>query len=190
MDRGGQVGGAVSLSRIGRQAALAAIGFMLIALAARPALAQLVFGSPGDPPKVAIGAGAFDITPNNHKDSKTAAEFRGEYRFGDMFWIVAPFVGVQGTSDGAFYGYGGFGFDVNFTPNLVLTPNVAAGYFAPGSGTRLGYPLEFRSGAELAWRFADMSRLGVAVHHISNAGLGKHNPGEQEVLLMYSFPFR
>ena len=107
-----------------------------------------------------------------------------------MFWIIAPFVGVQGTSDGAFYGYGGFGFDVNFSPNLVLTPNVAAGYFAPGSGTRLGYPLEFRSGAELAWRFADMSRLGVAVHHISNAGLGKHNPGEQEILLMYSFPFR
>ena len=182
-------GAAVSLWSIGRQAALAAIGLTLIAFAPTTASAQLTFGSPGDPPKVAVGAGAFDITPGNHRDSKTAAEFRGEYRFGDMFWIVAPFVGVQGTSDGAFYGYGGLGFDVNFTPNLVLTPNVAAGYFAPGSGTRLGYPLEFRSGAELAWRFADMSRLGVAVHHISNAGLGKHNPGEQEVLVMYSFPF-
>jgi len=182
-------GAAVSLWSIGRQAALAAIGLAPIAFAPTTASAQLTFGSPGDPPKVAVGAGAFDITPGNHRDSKTAAEFRGEYRFGDMFWIVAPFVGVQGTSDGAFYGYGGLGFDVNFTPNLVLTPNVAAGYFAPGSGTRLGYPLEFRSGAELAWRFADMSRLGVAVHHISNAGLGKHNPGEQEVLVMYSFPF-
>ena len=107
-----------------------------------------------------------------------------------MFWPVAPFLGVQGTSDGAFYGYGGFGVDVYFAPNLVLTPNVAAGYFAPGSGTRLGYPLEFRSGAELAYRFADTSRLGVAVHHISNAGLGKHNPGEQEILLMYSVPLR
>jgi lipid A 3-O-deacylase len=180
----------VSLSSIGRQTAMAAIGFALIASAARPAAAQLVFGSPGEPPKFAFGAGAFDVTPGNHKDSKTAAEFRGEYRFGDMFWIIAPFVGVQGTSDGAFYGYGGFGFDVNFSPNLVLTPNVAAGYFAPGSGTRLGYPLEFRSGAELAWRFTDMSRLGVAVHHMSNAGLGKHNPGEQEVLLMYSLPLR
>ena len=180
----------VSLWGIGRQAAAVAIGLVLIGFVARPAAAQITFGSPGDPPHIALGAGAFDITPSNHKDSHTAAEFRGEYRFGDMFWLVSPFVGVQGTSDGAFYGYGGFGVDVNFTPNLVLTPNVAAGYFAPGSGTRLGYPLEFRSGAELAWRFADTSRLGVAVHHISNAGLGKHNPGEQEILLMYSFPFR
>ncbi len=179
----------VSLRGIGRHGA-AAIGLALVAFAAWPAAAQITLGSPGDPPHIALGAGAFDITPSNHKDSQTAAEFRGEYRFGDMFWMIAPFVGVQGTSDGAFYGYGGFGFDVNFTPNFVLTPNVAAGYFAPGSGTRLGYPLEFRSGAELAWRFADTSRLGVAVHHISNAGLGKHNPGEQEILLMYSFPFR
>jgi lipid A 3-O-deacylase len=183
-------GAAVSLCSIGRQAAIATIGLALIAFTPGPASAQLMFGSPGDPPKGAFGAGAFDVTPSNHSDSKTAAEFRGEYRFGDMFWAIAPFVGVQGTSDGAFYGYGGFGFDVNFSPNLVLTPNFAAGYFAPGSGTRLGYPLEFRSGAELAWRFADMSRLGIAVHHMSNAGLGKHNPGEQEILLMYSFPLR
>lgn len=180
----------MGLLGIGRQAAMAAIGLALIGLAARPAAAQIVFGSPGDPPHIAFGAGAFDVTPSNHKDSHTAADFRGEYRFGDMFWVVAPFVGVSGTSDGAFYGYGGFGVDVNFSPNIVLTPNFAAGYFAPGSGTRLGYPLEFRSGAELAWRFEDTSRLGVAVHHMSNAGLGKHNPGEQSVVVMYSLPFR
>jgi lipid A 3-O-deacylase len=188
--RGAAVSLSVSVLGIARHTAIAAIGLALIGFGARPAAAQITFGSPGDPPHIALGAGAFDITPSNHRDSHTAAEFRGEYRFGDMFWLVSPFVGVQGTSDGAFYGYGGFGVDVNFSPNLVLTPNVAAGYFAPGSGTRLGYPLEFRSGAELAWRFADTSRLGVAVHHISNAGLGKHNPGEQEILLMYSFPFR
>ena len=96
----------------------------------------------------------------------------------------------SGTSDGAFYGYGGFGVDINFGPNLVLTPNVAGGYFARGSGTDLGSWWEFRTGAELAWRFEDMSRLGVAVHHISNAGLTKRNPGEQSVLLMYSVPLR
>jgi hypothetical protein len=175
-------------ARLGRQAAAAAIGVALLALPAERATAQITFGSPGEPPHIALGAGAFDITPGNHRDSHTAAEFRGEYRFGDVVWPIAPFLGVQGTSDGAFYGYGGFGIDVNFSPNLVLTPNFAAGYFAPGSGTRLGYPLEFRSGAELAWRFADTSRLGVAFHHISNAGLGKHNPGEQEILLMYSLP--
>ena len=186
--RGAGEGARVISARLGRQAAAAAIGVALLALPAKRATAQITFGSPGEPPHIALGAGAFDITPGNHRDSHTAAEFRGEYRFGDVVWPIAPFLGVQGTSDGAFYGYGGFGVDVNFSPNLVLTPNFAAGYFAPGSGTRLGYPLEFRSGAELAWRFADTSRLGVAFHHISNAGLGKHNPGEQEILLMYSLP--
>ena len=61
-----------------------------------------------------------------------------EYRFGDVLGFIAPFVGVSGTSDSAFYGYGGFGFDINFGPEWVLTPNGAAGYFARGRGTNLG----------------------------------------------------
>ena len=178
----------VSLRGIGKRATAVAIGFALIGFAAPPAAAQIVFGSPGDPPHIAFGAGAFDVTPSHR--GNTAAELRAEYRFGDVFWLVSPFIGTSGTSDGAFYGYGGFGVDVNFTPNLVLTPNVAAGYFASGSGTRLGSWWEFRSGAEFAWRFADTSRLGVAVHHISNAGLTKQNPGAQSVVLMYSVPLR
>jgi len=185
----------VSLFKIGMRSALAAMApalvFVLCAALAPPAAAQITFGSPGDPPHIALGAGAFDITPSpSHKDSRTAGEFRGEYRFGDMAWILAPFVGGSVTTDGATYGYFGFGFDVNFGPNWVLTPNGAAGIFERGSGTNLGSWWEFRTGAELAYRFADQSRLGLAVHHTSNAGLGKRNPGEQSVLLMYSYPMR
>ena len=33
-----------------------------------------------------------------------------------------------------------------------------------------------------------MSRLGVAISHMSNAGLTKRNPGAQSLLLMYSVP--
>ena len=190
---GNRWGIAVSLKSAMRAAPAAAM-LILIALsfgASRPASAQISLGSPGDPPRLAFGAGAFDITPSSsHPDSRTAAEFRGEYRFGDIAWFIAPFVGVAATSDGAFYGYGGFGFDINFTPNWVLTPNGAVGYFARGSGTNLGSAVEFRTGAELAYRFADMSRLGLAVHHTSNAGIGKRNPGEQSILLMYSLPLR
>src|SRR4051812_4296023 len=101
---------------------------------------------------------------------------------------LSPTPGV--ASDGAFYGYGGFGIDVNFSPNLVLTPNVAGGYFSHGSGINLGSWWEFRSGAEFAWRFEDMSRLGVAVYHTSNAGLTRINPGAQSILLLYSVPLR
>ena len=155
------------------------------------ARAQVSFGSPADPPRIAVGAGAFDVTPSSTSHTGgTAAELRAEYRFGDVLWFVAPFIGVEGTSSAAFYGYGGFGIDINFGPNIVLTPNVAAGYFARGNGTNLGSWWEFRAGVEVAWRFEDMSRLGVAVHHMSNAGLTKRNPGQQSVLLMYSVPLR
>jgi lipid A 3-O-deacylase len=177
--------------RTGRVFTMLALLIAIDGALASVARAQVSVGSPADPPRIAVGAGAFDVTPSaSNRHGGTAAELRAEYRFGDVLWFVSPFIGVQGTSDAAFYGYGGFGVDVNFGPNIVLTPNVAAGYFARGSGTNLGSWWEFRSGAELAWRFDNMSRLGVAVHHTSNAGLTKRNPGEQSVLLMYSVPLR
>ena len=181
----------MSLSKIGMRAALAAMLLALTGALAPPAGAQVTFGSPGDPPHVAVGVGAFDITPSSsHRDAETAGEFRGEYRFGDMAWIMAPFIGASVTTDGATYGYFGFGFDVNFGPSVVLTPNAAAGIFEPGSGTKLGSWWEFRTGAELAYRFPNQTRLGVAVHHTSNAGLTKRNPGEQSIVVMYSIPMR
>ena len=173
------------------RALIVALTMVLWGALAPPAAAQITFGSPADPPRLALGAGAFDITPSrSHRDAHTAGEFRGEYRFADTAWILAPLVGASVTTDGAAYGYFGFGADVNFGPNWVLTPNAAAGVFERGSGTKLGSWWEFRTGAELAYRFAGKSRLGLAVHHTSNAGLTKRNPGEQSVLLMYSIPMR
>ena len=173
------------------RAAFAAAIVVLLGALTPPAAAQVSFGSPGDPPRLALGAGAFDITPSSsHKDSRSAGEFRGEYRFADTVLILAPFIGASVTTDGAAYGYFGLAFDVNFGPNWVLTPNAAAGVFERGSGTRLGSWLEFRTGAEFAYRFANQTRLGLEVTHTSNAGLTRLNPGEQSVLLMYSIPWR
>jgi len=174
-----------------RLAGIGVLAGMAAALLAMPAAAQVTFGSPSDPPRLVLGVGAFDVTPSkSHKDANTAGEFRGEYRFGGTPWLLEPFVGASVTTDGAAYGYFGFGLDVNFGPSWVLTPNAAAGVFERGSGTNLGSWWEFRTGAELAYRFANLSRLGLAVHHTSNAGLTKRNPGEQSILVMYSIPMR
>src|SRR5205814_2711307 len=56
---------AVSLLGIGKRAAAVAIGLAIIGFAASSAAAQIVFGSPGDPPHIALGAGAFDVTPSH-----------------------------------------------------------------------------------------------------------------------------
>jgi lipid A 3-O-deacylase len=159
--------------------------------AARSAAAQVTFGSPGDPPRLALGGGAFDVLPDSKKQhAATVGMVGSEYRFGDEWWILSPFVGVLGTGQGAFYGYFGFGFDINFPYHLVLTPSAAAGYFYSGQGLNLGSWWEFRTGAELDYRFADQRRIGVGFYHMSNAGLGKENPGQEMATLVFTVPMR
>jgi hypothetical protein len=161
----------------------------LTMLSLRPAAAQITLGSPGDPPRIALELGAFDIVPSPHPDSHPAADFGLEYRFGDVLWAFSPFIGAMGTSRLGGYEYFGFGFDVNFGPNWVLTPNGAAGVYERGDGTKLGSWWEFRTGAELDYKLPNDSRIGIAVHHMSNAGLSKDNPGEESAVLVYTIPF-
>ena len=69
-------------------------------------------------------------------------------------------------------------------------PNfIAVGAFYKGSGKDLGSVVEFKTGGEFAYRFDDHSRLGLQFDHISNAGIGKHNPGTESLVLFWSFPF-
>ena len=179
--------------RLWRSASRAGTG-ILVALGvatAHPAAAQIVFGSPADPPRIAIGGGAFDVLPDSVRPGNGATGLAlGEYRFGDVLWILAPFVGVFGTGKGAFYGYGGFGLDFNFFERFVATPSAAVGYFTHGTGIDLGAHTEFRTGAEFDYRFDNLSRLGVGMYHISNAGIGQHNPCVELVTVVLTMRFR
>jgi hypothetical protein len=113
-----------------------------------------------------------------------------EYRFGDLLWIVAPFIGVMGTGRGAFYGYGGLGFDIVLAGRWIITPTAAIGYFGHGTGIDLGAHTEFRTGAEFNYRFDNLVRLGVGFYHMSNAGIGSQNPGAELVTLVLTVPLR
>jgi hypothetical protein len=132
---------------------------------------------------LALGVGAFDALHNN-----TAAEFRGEYRFAQGLYFIKPLVGALGTTDGGVYVYGGLRADLIFFDHYVIMPSAAVGYYDRGSGKDLGSHAEFKTGVELAYRFDNAMRLGVAFDHISNAGLTKRNPGEENLLLMLSVP--
>ena len=156
--------------------ALAILAAGLFGLSALPARAD-------DPAFLAFGAGYFDIN-----DDKEAAEFRIEYRGGKKLWIFKPMVGGMATSDAAIYGYAGVNVDLFFGRRFVLTPNFAAGFYHDGDGKDLGHSAEFRSGLELAYRFDNRSRLGLAFHHISNASLDDNNPGTEILAIVYSLP--
>ena len=165
-----------------RNARVAMLAGAFAALVASDADAQVLRSD--EPSFLSLGVGVYDIF-----DDSTAADFRAEFRWGKGFFdVIKPFVGVQGTSDGTIYGFVGIGVDLHFGDRIVVTPNVAAGLLDEGSGKDLGSPVEFRSGLEIAWRFENRSRLGLAVHHISNAQLTDKNPGTEVLSLVYSIP--
>lgn len=132
---------------------------------------------------LSVGGGLANVS-----EETTPGEIRLEYRHDEKLWIFKPFLGITWYTDGAFYGYGGFGVDLFFGRRIVFTPNAAVGGWSDGTVLRLGHELEFRTGGEIAYRFDDGSRLGLAVHHISNANIGDKNPGTESVVLNYSIP--
>lgn len=136
-----------------------------------------------DPDLLAVGIGPYNVL---HRDKE--AQLRLEYRFAyRLLHILRPVVGTLATNDGSFYGYGGFRLDAEFG-HFVIMPEATVGYWTRGSGKELGGPVEFKTGAEFAYRFKDYSRLGVAFDHISNAGIYRTNPGVESALLVYSIP--
>lgn len=137
------------------------------------------------PDLLALGIGAYDVLHNN-----TAAQLRLEYRFGYRLFFLEPLLGALATSDGSFYGYGGLRADLVIADHFVIMPVAAVGYWQRGGGKDLGSHAEFKTGGEFAYRFDDGSRLGIAFDHISNAGIGKTNPGVESLLLVYSLPLR
>jgi len=141
----------------------------------------------GDHAQLELGVGGYDVIGAN---ADSAGVFRAEYRFDTKLLFLRPLLGTEITTDRSLYAYGGFAFDVFFGDHWVLTPNETVGFWARGSdeAKNLGSWVEFRSGAEFDYRFADHSRFGFSFHHISNAGLTQRNPGEEEALLNYSIP--
>ncbi|MEZ5691267.1 MAG: acyloxyacyl hydrolase [Rickettsiales bacterium] len=129
--------------------------------------------------------GYFDVIRNDY----TSTQFGIEYRARPIKYNVRPMVGINVTTDKSVYGYAGLSWDVELIDNqLYLIPNFAAGLYTKGDGKELGGAIEFRSGIELAYKFPNEHRLGLAFNHISNASIYKHNPGSEAALLTYSVP--
>lgn len=143
------------------------------------------------PDLLSVACGTFDILREKHR----TFEFEIEYQFHlkcltppNRYVNFRPLIGAMATARGSFYGYVGINFDILLFDHILFAPGFAAGYYAQGKGKNLGFPLEFRSGVELGWQFSDWHRLGVHFYHISNASIGRRNPGEESLVLFYDIP--
>jgi len=137
------------------------------------------------PSHLSVGAGAFNIFPDNHDDRSAA--FQLEYRHGNKFWgVFGPAIGGMVNTDGAVNPYVGFYTDLALGP-VIVSPFAGAGYYADGQSKDLGGPFEFRLAIDVAYEFDNQSRLGLRLSHLSNAYIYDRNPGAEELMLVYSF---
>jgi lipid A 3-O-deacylase len=114
---------------------------------------------------------------------------QAEYKWGRSYWgFVRPEACLIIPEFSGLFAGVGVGIDLYVTKNLVFSPNFIPGYYYQGKGKNLGCPLEFRSALELSWEFKNKLRLGSQFWHISNASLGKKNPGVNAWTVFIAFP--
>ncbi|MCG8457400.1 MAG: acyloxyacyl hydrolase [Holophagales bacterium] len=160
---------------------------LLLALAfVAPATAQDPATAEADPASGwAFSLGSFDII-----DKDKAFEAGLEYRWQPVrFWRLAlkPVVGVSGTDEGSFWGYGGFRWDIpSGGSRFVTTLGFAVAAYEQGDGKNLGGTVEFRSSIDLAYRLKNGSRIGLSFYHLSNARIYRVNPGSESLVLTWS----
>ena len=152
-----------------------------------------------------FGVGLYDLKLDGGSTNE-AIDFRYEKRFDnvifdigpeeDNFFFLKPFVGLETTSDSAVYILSGIYLEDNLGQLLkgkenqfIFTPSFGAGYYDDGSGKKLGNNIEFRSSLEVSYILNNNNRIGISLSHISNANIGKKNPGVEILSLSYQIPF-
>ncbi len=181
-----------SVSGVSMSASRRLVYFLLIALCLP---FQAAFAAETDsyrqPGLISLGFGGFDVLKNVPR--RETYDARLEYRFStsilssidsslkslDETFQLRPMMGIETSPQGQAYGFGGLMFDVLLGKHVVISPNVVLGCYERGIGKKLGYPLEFRSTMEAGFRFDNGMRLTGFFGHISNAGLGRKNPGAE-----------
>ncbi|NQV46364.1 MAG: acyloxyacyl hydrolase [Rhodospirillaceae bacterium] len=153
-----------------------------------------------DPALISFGAQAFDWFQMKDIQTELRVEYRGEKLIAD-FKPYASMAGIYCKADwfpfcegdrstgSGFFG-GGMLLDIYFGNRIVLTPSFGPNYYTGGNrDLDLDSPLVFRGQLELAWRFDDYSRFGIAISRYDNLGLGDRNPGADSAGIYYSVPF-
>jgi hypothetical protein len=157
------------------------------------AAAAFAIASPGHGQtySVAAGFGQFDVRNQSH-DAEGTWELRMAPRRLRLQprWLpdFAPIAGLMATTRGTFYLYAGLRWELPIAQRWSLAPSFATGLYYRGeaAGKNLGGPLEFRSAVELSHQVSAKTRLGLALSHLSHAGLQGNNPGSESLVLTFS----
>jgi len=173
-------GGAVCLRRALVVALVAAVGCARATAAAEPPPA-----APGATAGVSSVAFALGVVEFIDPEPRGLVSF--EYRYATGRCRPAPWLAAEATGNDRFFGFGAF-FDIPLGERLILTPAVGGTIYLEHGGMGLGWHFEFRSSLELTWPVG-ATRLGAAIVHYSNEGLGQTNPGTEALRVVWIVPF-
>ena len=135
---------------------------------------------------VTLGTGVFDIASKIYD----CGMFEINYFAKKQFWIFSPFAGAIVTTVSSYYIYAGVVIPFRLAKGVYLNCSFAPGLWSRQDGPDLGYPLEFRTGAEICYIFRNKSRLGLEFHHISNANFSNRNPGAENITIFFGIPLK
>ena len=71
---------------------------------------------------------------------------------------------------------------------LNLVPSFAPGLYFKNNSKDLHFVVEFRTQLEAIFVIPNKLRTGVSFNHISNASLGKSNPGVESIAITFQLP--
>ena len=124
-----------------------------------------------------VYTGMFDFSDDKQKAGVFGIEHQNQDLFRNSFLgKLSPITGGFITEQSAFYVYSGVQAEYEIGP-IKITPSFAPGYYTAGDGKDLGHPLEFKTEVQISLGLSDFTKLGMSYNHISNASLGKKNPG-------------
>ena len=123
------------------------------------------------------------------EDIDDSLRFGVEYRMRSFSrWKLIPAIGYAHALNDANFFYADLRHDFWLNDRWVFIPSFGLGTFDDSEELRLGNDLEFRSGIEIAYRFRDQYRVGLALFHLSNGGLSDENPGTEALVLSICLP--
>lgn len=142
------------------------------------------------PNYVDLAAGGYALYFSHHEFNQDAGA-DVTLRLGQKWNYIGPAVGIVTNTDGGVFVYAGGYSDIKWGP-IIFTPLIGAGVDHRGDSRDewLGGAFEFRLQLAARYEFADHSRIGVQIGHISSAHINEVNPGENEAMVSYGIPFR
>jgi lipid A 3-O-deacylase len=133
---------------------------------------------------ISFSTALFDFLQND----VTSLEARIEYRVNSVKWQLKPFAGLMANTDGGEYIYSGVFYEIPITKFLNLVPSFAPGLYFKNNSKDLHFVVEFRTQLEAIFVLPNKLRAGVSFNHISNASLGKSNPGVESIAITFQLP--